>query len=152
MLRAKGPQQWPYPALGHSAARRYEGGHFPTPTGRAKFFARAWAAPEEVPDARFPLVLTTGRLAGHWHTRTKTGLVEELNKLDPAPYVRMNPADAARLNLRDGEFVEVESRRGLSNGVLRMDGTNPAGTIFMPMHWNGQWAHRASPNEATTDA
>jgi ferredoxin-nitrate reductase len=105
-----------------------------------------------VPDERFPLVLTTGRLAGHWHTRTKTGLVEELVKLDPAPYVRMNPADTTRLNLCDGQFIEVESRRGLANGVLRVDGTTPAGMIFMPMHWNDQWAHRASPNEATTDA
>jgi anaerobic selenocysteine-containing dehydrogenase len=152
VLRAKGPQQWPYPALGHSAARRYEDGHFPTPSGRARFFARPWAAPDETPDDRLPLVLTTGRLAGQWHTRTKTGLVKELTKLDPAPYVRMNPADALRLNLHDGQFIEVESRRGLANGVLRTDGTTPAGTIFMPMHWNDQWAHRASPNEATTDA
>jgi sulfite reductase (NADPH) flavoprotein alpha-component len=152
LLRAKGPQQWPYPALGHSSARRFEDGQFPTPSGRARLFARPYVAPEEAPDGEFPLVLTTGRTAGQWHTRTKTGLVEELNKLEPAPYVRMNAIDAARLELRDGQFVDVESRRGCAHGVLRVDGATPPGTVFMPIHWNDLWAHRASPNEATTDA
>ena len=152
MLRAKGPQQWPCPALGHSQARRYEDWEFPTPSGRARFFARPWIAPEETPDDRFPFVLTTGRLASHWHTRTKTGLVEELNKLDPAPYVRMNPVDAAECDLHDGQFVQVESQRGSASGVLRLDGSTPAGTVFMSIHWNDLWACRASPNEVTTDA
>jgi predicted molibdopterin-dependent oxidoreductase YjgC len=151
LLRAKGPQQWPYPALGHTSARRYEDGHFPTPSGRAQFFAREWVAPDEAPDERFPLTLTTGRLAGHWHTRTKTGLVEQLNKADPAPYVRMNPGDAANLHLHDNQFVEVESRRGCVDGVVRLDSASPAGTVFVPIHWNDLWAKRASPNEATTD-
>jgi anaerobic selenocysteine-containing dehydrogenase len=152
LLRAKGPQQWPYPALGQTSARRYEDGQFPTPGGRARFFARPWNPPEEATDERFPLVLTTGRVASQWHTRTKTGLVEALNKLEPAPYVRMNPADATRLDLRNGQFVDVQSRRGCANGVLRVDEAVPAGTVFMPMHWNDLWAHGASPNEATTDA
>jgi anaerobic selenocysteine-containing dehydrogenase len=97
-------------------------------------------------------VLTTGRVAGQWHTRTKTGLVAELNKLDPAPYVRMNATDITRLDLHDGQFVEVQTRRGVTHGVLRADDTVPGGTVFLPMHWNDAWAHRASPNEATTDA
>lgn len=124
---------------------------FPTPSGRARLLARPYVTPAEGPDAAFPLVLTTGRTAGQWHTRTKTGLVEELNKLDPAPYVRMNPADAATLDLRDGQFVEVASRRGCANGVLRVDDATPPGTVFMPIHWNDLWARGASPNEVTTD-
>lgn len=151
LLRAKGPQQWPCPALGNASARRFEDGQFPTPSGRARLLARPYVAPEEAPDADFPLVLTTGRTAGQWHTRTKTGLVEELNKLDPAPYVHMNAADATRLVLREGQFVDVASRRGVANGVLRVDPDTPAGTVFMPIHWNDLWASAASPNEATTD-
>src|SRR5687768_7153424 len=144
MLRAKGPQQWPYPALGHSSARRYEDGHFPTPTGRARFFARPWTAPTASMSAAdaFPLTLTTGRVPGQWHTRTKTGLVEELNKLDPAPYIDMHPSDAQTLDLHNGQFVEVASPRGCASGVLRVVDSTPAGTVFMPMHWNDQWAHR----------
>jgi anaerobic selenocysteine-containing dehydrogenase len=152
VLRAKGPLQWPCPALGRPSARRYTDGHFPMPSGRARFFARPWTPPDESPDERFPFILNTGRVAGQWHTRTKTGLVEELNKLDSAPYVRMNPADAERLGLRDGQFIEVESSRGCSNGVLRLDASIATGSVFMPIHWNDLWAHHASPNEATTSA
>jgi ferredoxin-nitrate reductase len=150
LLRAKGPQQWPYPALGRTSARRYEDGCFPTPTGRAWLFARPHVPPAEAPDARFPLVLTTGRVAGQWHTRTKTGAVPELIRQDPAPYVQMHPADAAALGLRDGQAVQVESRRGRATGALRVDPATPPGTVFMPMHWNELWAPGASCNEATT--
>jgi sulfite reductase (NADPH) flavoprotein alpha-component len=152
VLRARGPQQWPYPALGHAAARRYEDGQFPTPSGRARFFARPYAPAEELPDREFPLLLTTGRVAGHWHTRTKTGLVPQLNRLDPAPLLRMNPADAAALARLAGEAVEVRSRRGAARSVLRLDPATPAGTVFLPIHWNELWRPAASPNEATTDA
>jgi predicted molibdopterin-dependent oxidoreductase YjgC len=152
VLRAKGPQQWPCPALGSPVPRRYTDWHFPTPSGRARFFARPWTPPEESPGERFPFILNTGRVAGQWHTRTKTGLVEELNKLDPTPYVRMNPADALRTGLHDGQFIELESPRGCSNGVLRLDESVGIGSVFVPIHWNDLWAHRASPNEATTTA
>ncbi len=152
LLRRNGPQQWPYPALGASAARRYEDGAFPTPDGRARFFARPYSPPDESPEECFPLILTTGRVADQWHTRTKTGLVPQLNKIDPAPFVEMHPDDAAAIGLRNGQRVEIRSRRGHATSALRIDATVPVGTVFMPMHWNDLWAKWASPNEATTDA
>ncbi|HWE04927.1 MAG TPA: nitrate reductase [Tepidisphaeraceae bacterium] len=151
-LRKKGPQQWPYPALGQSCARRYEDGVFPTPNGRARFFARPQTPSAESPNHEFPMLLTTGRLAGHWHTRTKTGLVPQLNKTDKAPYVQMHPEDAAALALRDGQHVEVQSRRGRASSILKVDSAAPIGTVFMPIHWNDLWSQSASPNEATSDA
>ncbi len=152
LLRKKGPQQWPYPALGGSSARRYEDGHFPTPTGRARFFARPHLPTAETPDREFPLLLTTGRVSNQWHTRTKTALVPQLNKFDPAPYVQMHPEDASALHLHDGQRVQVRSRRGQSLSILKVDANIPPGVVFMPMHWNELWSPRASPNEVTTDA
>jgi anaerobic selenocysteine-containing dehydrogenase len=152
LLRIKGPQQWPYPALGRSSARRYEDGVYPTPSGKARFFARLYLPPEEAPSEEYPLVLTTGRVAGQWHTRTKNALVPQLNKLDPEPYLQMHPDDAIALRLRDGQQVQVRSRRGSSLTILRHDPSTPRGTVFMPIHWNELWSSRSSPNEATTDA
>ena len=152
LLRKKGPQHWPYPALGRASARRYEDGQFPTQSGRARLFARPYLPADEMPDDQFPLVLTTGRVAGQWHTRTKTGLIEQLNKSDPGPYLQMHPADAATLELGEGQHVEVRSRRGRALTVLRMDPGIPRGTVFMPIHWNELWSHTSSPNETTTDA
>lgn len=151
LLRRKGPQQWPYPALGHSSTRRYEDHEFPTPSGKARFFARPYAEPEEMPDRLFPLVLTTGRVASQWHTRTKTGQVSSLNKADPSPFVQMHPDDARALSLRDGQRVLVRSRRGSAQSIIRIDAQTPPGTVFMPIHWNDLWGKAASPNEATTD-
>jgi sulfite reductase (NADPH) flavoprotein alpha-component len=152
VLRKKGPQQWPYPALGQSAARRYEDGIFPTPTGRARFFARPHTPSAETPNQQFPLLLTTGRIATQWHTRTKTGLVPQLNKADPAPWLQMNPQDAAALGLANGQRVEIESRRGTARSILRIDPAAPVGTAFMPIHWNELWGEAASCNEVTIDA
>jgi anaerobic selenocysteine-containing dehydrogenase len=152
VLRVKGPQQWPYPALGKSHARRFEDGIFPTPTGRARFFARSYVPSAEAPDQQFPLVLTTGRLSSQWHTRTKTGLVPQLNKVDTAPFLEMHPEDAAALALVAGQRVEIRSRRGSTISALKLNQSTPIGTVFMPIHWNDLWGESASPNEATTDA
>src|SRR6185436_11896864 len=102
------------PAMGGPAERRYEDGFFPTPDGRARFFARAYQGDEELPSREFPLLLTSGRVAGQWHTRTKTGLVPALNKLDPSPYLEMHPEDARTLALRAGQKLTITSRRGSS--------------------------------------
>lgn len=151
-LAKRGPTQWPAPALGRPARRRYADGQFHTPNGRAKFWARPYTPPEEAPNERFPFLLTTGRVASQWHTRTKTGNVSQLNDLSPAPYLQMNPADAARLKLKEGQRVEIHSRRGRAISDLRIDPAISAGVVFMPIHWNDLWLPASSPNEVTTDA
>ena len=152
LLRQKGPQQWPYPALAQSSARRYADGRFPTPSGKARFWARPHEISAERTDDDFPLVLTTGRVRSHWHTRTKTGLVKQLNAHDDEAYVSLNPSDARQLALRDSQRVCVQSRRGAARSKLRLDVGVPAGVAFMPIHWNELFAPAASPNEATSDA
>ena len=152
LLREKGPQQWPYPAMGQPKARRYEGGQFSTPTGKARLLAREHVDldPADRPSRAFPLILTTGRVYGQWHTRTKTGLVPALNKLDPAPNLTMHPDDAVALGLHDRQHVAVSSRFGRCVTFLRLDATITPGVCFMPIHWNDLWAKGASCNESTS--
>ena len=152
VLAAEGPQLWPSPKSGTSVERRYTDGRFATPTGRARFFSRAHLDPEERPDAEFPMILTNGRLPNQWHTRTKTGLVDALNKGNPEPYLQMHPADAEALSLRNLQPVQIRSRRGTALSILKIDPNIAAGTVFMPIHWNELWFHAASVNEATSDA
>jgi predicted molibdopterin-dependent oxidoreductase YjgC len=151
LLRQRGPQHWPFPAMGASAARRYADRVFPTASGLAKLLARPHVPPQERPDENFPLVLTTGRTLGQWHTRTKTGHVDALNRLDPGPRLRINPADAAELGVGDGQPVDITSRRGRTSSTACIDPTIAAGVVFLPIHWNELWAAGASPNEVTTD-
>jgi sulfite reductase (NADPH) flavoprotein alpha-component len=151
LLRRAGPQQWPFPSMGRSVERRYAGGEFPTPSGKATFWARSHELAGERTDADFPLVLTTGRLSNHWHTRTKTSLVKQLNAREDRPFIAMHPEDARALSLREGLPVRITSRRGRILSIARVDASIPMGIAFMPIHFNELFAPAASPNEATTD-
>ena len=150
-LRVEGPLQWPFPAMGESSQRRYTDGVFHTSTGKARLWARPHQMVAEKTSAEFPLILTTGRTLNQWHTRTKSGNVEQLNKRDPAPYVQIHPDDAEALDISDGQRVAIRSSRGLCVSVARLDSQISPGTVFVPIHWNELWAAASSPNEATID-
>ena len=125
---------------------------FPTASGRARFLRGRTAPPEETPDQEYPLVLTTGRVAGHWHTRTKTGLVRAIEQTGRSAV----PADAR------GRCVVIGVARRPARGGPQPPGKDHVtsshrsrssrGTVFMPIHWNELWAESSSPNEVTTDA
>jgi sulfite reductase (NADPH) flavoprotein alpha-component len=125
---------------------------FPTATGRAVFFARPHMLPDEMPDDDYPLLLNTGRLPHQWHTLTKTGKVAKLNKLNPGPFVEIHPDDAARLDIRDDDPVEIASRRGRAVlPAVVTDRVRP-GNCFAPFHWNDAFGEYLSINAVTNDA
>jgi anaerobic selenocysteine-containing dehydrogenase len=151
VLRKHGPQQWPFPSMGRPMARRYGDARFHTASGKAKLWARPHELVGDRTDIDFPLVLTTGRLIDHWHTRTKTGLVKQLNVRNSTGFVGINPQDAEALGLTDGQSVDIISRRGTARTVARLDASVPHGTAFMPIHFNDLFAPGGSPNEAASD-
>ncbi|CAB3776211.1 bifunctional nitrate reductase/sulfite reductase flavoprotein subunit alpha [Paraburkholderia fynbosensis] len=125
---------------------------FPTASGKAMFFARAYAAPAELPDREFPIVLNTGRLQHQWHTMTKTGKVAMLNKLNPAPFVEIHPEDAATLGIKAKDPVEIRSRRGRAVLPAVVTERVSAGNCFAPMHWNDVFGDDLCINAVTSDA
>lgn len=125
---------------------------FPTATGRAVFFARPHIPAKEMPDAGYPYLLNTGRLAHQWHTLTKTGKVAKLNKLNPGPFVEIHPDDASALQIHDGDRVEIASRRGRAVlPAVVTDRVRP-GNCFAPFHWNDSYGEYLSINAVTNDA
>ena len=125
---------------------------FPTPTGRAQFFARPSMAPAEMPDDDYPFLLNTGRLQHQWHTMTKTGKVAKLNKLNPGPFVEIHPLDAERLGCKAGDRVEVASRRGRAVLPAVVSDRVRPGDCFAPFHWNDSFGEYLSINAVTNDA
>lgn len=107
------------------------------PKGRAFIKGAEWVPPPEQPDETYPLYLTTGRLTHHFHTRTKTGRVPELQAAAPEPIVELHRDDAALAGVADGDLVAVASRRGEAQGIARLSGIEP-GVAFMPFHY-GDW-------------
>ncbi|MCU4120873.1 nitrate reductase [Variovorax sp. N23] len=136
MLDARGPQQWPLPE-GHSTgrARLYEDGVFPTPDGRARFYDVAYKPLAEAREPHYPFSLNTGRLRDQWHGMSRTGTLGRLFGHAPEPVVQMHPQDMARRQMRDGDLVQVASRRGAI--VLPAQGNTDIGPnqSFIAMHW-----------------
>jgi len=138
LLADHGPQQWPFSAgtePGGGQARLYTDHHFPTPSGRARLWADPPPGLAEPPDAEFPLVLTVGRVLGHWHTMTRTVHVARVAKAHPEPLLEVHPHDAARAGLVEGGEAQVRSRRGVLRVKLLLTERIRPGTVFLPMHW-----------------
>jgi len=107
------------------------------PKGRAIIKAAEYIPPLEEPDNEYPFWLTTGRLVYHFHTRTKTGRCHELQQAAPESFVEMAAEDAKRLGIKEGDQVEVSSRRGTVRGPARIGDILP-GHLFIPFHY-GYW-------------
>jgi ferredoxin-nitrate reductase len=129
--------------------RLYTDGRFHTPDGRAIFAAYHSKGLAEPTDTEYPLVLTVGRLYGHWHTQTRTGRIEKINKMHPSPFIEIHPRDAEKLNVRDKDWVEVRSRRGFTRFPALVTKAIAPGTVFAPMHWGALWAENAEANVLT---
>lgn len=123
------------------APRLYPDHRFPTPSGRARLGRLDVGGVAEPTDDGHPLVLTTGRVGGQWHTMTRTGKAPDLLAADPEPFVELHPDDAAAAGVADGERVRLVSRRGRAIVRARVDGTDAdgdtirPGVAFAPFHW-----------------
>jgi formate dehydrogenase alpha subunit len=116
------------------------------PRGRGKFHPLEYRPAVEMPDDEFPFILTTGRVLEHWHGGSMTRN-SKLDDLYPEALVEVNPADAARIHVTDGQTVRVSSRRG--SVVLRAKVTHKTtlGVVFIPFHFS-----EAAANLLTIDA
>lgn len=142
-IEREGGVFWPCPAEDHPGTPRLFADGFPTPDGRARFHAVRYEPPAEAPDEEFPLHLTTGRLLAHYQSGTQTRRVERLVTIAPEPEAEVSPAVARRLGLRNGERVEVRTRRGLASFPVRIEAGIREDTVFLPFHWGGvQGANR----------
>ncbi len=104
----------------------------PTDDGRIHLVPAGFIAADEAPDASYPLVLITGRQLEHWHTGSMTRRSSTLDALEPVATISINGKELARLGLRAGSRVELASRRGSVQAILRQDDGTPDATLFMP--------------------
>ena len=105
---------------------------FPTASGRAKIVPTELRAPDEMPDAEYPMVLTTGRMLEHWHTGSMTRRATMLDALEPEAIAGLHPREAERLGIDAGDFITVATRRGAVQVKVRIDRDVAEGMVFMP--------------------
>ncbi|MGH6814581.1 MAG: molybdopterin oxidoreductase family protein, partial [Hyphomicrobiaceae bacterium] len=105
---------------------------FPTASGRAKIVPVDLTPPAELPDADYPMVLTTGRLLEHWHTGAMTRRASRLDALEPEAIASLNRWDMKRMGVEPGDFIKVATRRGEIVLKARQDRDVPEGMVFIP--------------------
>jgi len=123
--------------------RLYTDGKFQHPDGKAKLLALPFIDNNEVPDDDYPFWMNSGRVVEHFHTRTRTGKVGNINKFSPTPYMEMNPDSAKKLGVTHGGYARLTSRRGDGVVMVQLTQRVPPNMVFIPFHFH-ECANRLS--------
>ena len=130
----RGGIQWPCYHEEHPGTPFLYAERFNTPDGKGHF--HAVHQPEDYGKVeRFPFILTTGRVRYHYHTGTMTRRTYALNELMPEGFIEINPADANKLKLKDGDWVKVVSEKGEIEAKVKLSERVPEGVIFSSFHF-----------------
>jgi assimilatory nitrate reductase catalytic subunit len=116
--------------------RLYSDGKFQFPDGRAKLLALVFNNNNELPCEEFPFWLNSGRVVEHFHTRTKTGKLGNMNKFSPTPYMELNPDAAKALGVGQSEYVRLVSRRGDAVVMAQLTHRVAKDMVFIPFHFH----------------
>jgi assimilatory nitrate reductase catalytic subunit len=135
------PVVWPCREGERRDVRFFAEGNFFTVDRKARFIAPEAPALRNTPSNEFPFILKTGRVRDQWHTMTRTGLSPRLALHAPEPFVEVHPDDARALRLTT--FARVATAHG--EGIYRVAPTESQqrGSLFVPIHWNGETASSA---------
>ncbi|ANI93556.1 molybdopterin oxidoreductase family protein [Dietzia timorensis] len=142
---------WPCGADSPGGTPRLFLGSFATADGRAVFSLDV-GAPDtfDTRVAERQVVLTTGRLLGHYQSGAQTRRVPELHRTDPEATATMHPDTATSFDLADGVMVRIRGRAGSIEARVLLDPTSRRDTVFVPFHFPG--AGRANlATEASLD-
>lgn len=123
--------QWPVPHIEHLGTKFLHEGKFNR--GKGMFMPIENQLPAELPDEEYPFLLSTGRKLSHYNVFTQYS--EALETHSPEELAEINPSDAERLGIEEGEVVKVASRRGELKTKIKITERVPVGMVFMTLHY-----------------
>ncbi|MDF2569184.1 MAG: formate dehydrogenase, alpha subunit, archaeal-type [Sporomusa sp.] len=129
----KGGLQWPCPTAEHPGTPYLHKDKFNR--GLGKFHAVEHVPAAEQQDAQYPLILSTGRRLYHYHTSTMTARTGTLEVAYGTEHLEMNPEDAKKYGICDGEMVRLSSRRGSVDVTVKVTDKVTAGLVFTSFHY-----------------
>ncbi|RLA86912.1 MAG: formate dehydrogenase subunit alpha, partial [Deltaproteobacteria bacterium] len=139
-LETEGGLQWPCPTTDHPGTKYLHKDKFAR--GLGQFFAIEHREPAELPDAEYPLTLTTGRVLYQYHTGTMSRRAAGLVEKAPECFVELAAEDASRYGIGEGDRIKVRSRRGEITAKAQISGKAVPGTIFVPFHYGEAAANK----------
>ena len=108
------------------------GDGFPRPEARARFTPASVIAPDDVPDAEYPMILTTGRQLEHWHTGSMTRRSSVLDAVEPEANCSLHPSTLRKLGVPAGGLVRLTTKRGSIEIMAREDRAVAPDMVFLP--------------------
>ncbi len=129
--------QWPCPEGSEKGSPRlYTDGVFQHYDGKAKLIPLPFIDNNERPDDEYPFWLNSGRVVEHFHTRTRTGKIGNVNKFSPTPYMEMNPDSAKKLGIEHMTYARLISRRGDAVVLVQLTQRVAPNMVFIPFHFH----------------
>jgi formate dehydrogenase alpha subunit len=125
--------QWPCPTVEHPGTKYLHQDKFTK--GLGTFTPVDFEPPAELPDDEYPLQLITGRNIYHYNTGSMTRNCPHLLAEDSENYAEINPKDANKLGIENGNKVKASSIRGSIEVQARVSERVRQGIIFMPFHF-----------------
>jgi len=137
--------QWPCPTPDHPGTPYLHKDQFAK--GIGTFHVTRYLDPAETTNEEYPLILTTGRILYHFHTRTMTAKEEGIENIAGKSYIEISEDNAEKLNIKDGELVSVSSRRGSIKVAAKISKMVSDEVVFIPFHFSEEAVNRLT-NEA----
>ena len=137
--------QWPCLSKDHPGTPILHVGKFTR--GLGAYSTALYRPSSEVPDAEYPLMLTTGRILYHYNACAMTDKTDGINEIAGSSFIEVNTKDAERLGIKSGDRIRVASRRGEIESTARVSDKTNEGETWMPFHFqdgNCNWLTKAA--------
>jgi formate dehydrogenase alpha subunit len=104
--------------------------------GKGLFSVCEHVPPAEQTDKEYPFIMTTGRILYQYHTATMSRRSKGLVSRTPEAFVELNPRDADELGIKQGDKLQVSSRRGSIEVFADISEKCDKGVVFIPFHYS----------------
>lgn len=101
--------------------------------GKGKFFITQYVPTTEKVNAKYPLILTTGRILSQYNVGAQTRRTKNV-AWHHEDVVEIHPHDAAERGIKDGDWIGVASRAGETVLRAKLSERVQAGVIYTTFH------------------
>ena len=101
--------------------------------GKGKFVVTDYIATDEKAGARFPLLLTTGRILSHYNVGAQTRRTDNV-AWHPEDLLEIHPFDAETRGIKDADWVALRSRAGETSLRAKVTERVAPGVVYTTFH------------------
>jgi formate dehydrogenase major subunit len=131
-LDALGSIQWPCNSAHPEGTPTMHVGQFVR--GKGKFLITEYVPTSERVNARFPLILTTGRILSQYNVGAQTRRTEN-NRWHEEDRLEIHPHDAEERGISEGDWVGITSRAGETVLRARISARVQPGVLYTTFHF-----------------